>query len=65
MMGYLSSRLAAGENPGSMDNIRKSLVHGTVAASFTIEDFSLNRLKSLKKDDLQARYAQFARMLQA
>lgn len=65
MMGYLASRLAAGDNPGSMDNIRKSLVHGTVSASFTIEDFSLRRLKALKKEELQARYSQFAKMLLA
>lgn len=63
MMGYLASRFASGENPGSMDNIRKSLVHGTVSASFTIEDFSLNRLRQLTKDQLQSRYHSFAKMM--
>lgn len=65
MMGYLASRLAAGESPTSAENIRKALVHGTVTASFTIEAFSLDRLVALKQNELQARYEQFKAMMQA
>jgi cytidine kinase len=65
MMGYLASRHTAGENPGSADNIRKALVHGTVTASFTIEAFSLDRLATLQKSELEARYQQFRAMMQA
>jgi hypothetical protein len=32
-------------------------------ASFDIEDFSLDRLKRLKKEELEERYHEFAEML--
>lgn len=64
-MGFLASRLAAGDDPASMDNIRKALAHGTVMASFTIEAFSLDRLAKLTRAELDARYEEFARMTRA
>ena len=39
------------------------LAYGTVAASFTIESFSLDRLASLTRPELDARYDEFARMV--
>ena len=43
--------------------LRQALLRGTVAASFTIEDFSLRRLTTLSRDELNQRIASFARML--
>lgn len=34
---------------------RKAIVYGTVVASFTVEDFSFNRLKTITRDDLDQR----------
>ena len=34
-------------------------MYGTVIASFTVEDFSLNRLERLTPGDIERRYAEF------
>jgi cytidine kinase len=60
MMGYLSSTNSS--DPGSYDSIRHSLAYGTVIASFTIEAFSLTRLESLKKSEIDARFREYANM---
>ncbi len=63
MMGYLGQRLRAGEDIRSFEAIRRALAHGTVVASFTIEDFSLDRLAKLKAEEIQWRAEEFGRML--
>lgn len=60
MMGALASGTA---NPGSLDSIRRALAHGTVIASFNIEAFSLDRLKTLKRAEVDARYNEYASMV--
>jgi hypothetical protein len=35
------------------------MVNGSVMASFTVEDFSLNRLKRLKDTEIEERFAAF------
>lgn len=62
MMGSIAATGAAGNDPGSFDSIRRSLAHGTVVASFTIEAFSLDRLKKLSRKEIDARYGEYARM---
>jgi sugar/nucleoside kinase (ribokinase family) len=54
MMGYL-----AATDDLSEANVRKSIVYGSVVASFVVEDFSLNRLRTLTRDDIERRYRQF------
>ena len=46
---------------GSLSNdfLRKPIVYGQVMASFNVEDFSLERMKSLTKQDIDARYREF------
>jgi sugar/nucleoside kinase (ribokinase family) len=39
--------------------MRRALVYGSVMASFTVEDFSLNRLIRLRPDEIERRYAAF------
>jgi len=50
-MGYLASTDDVSES-----SIRKAMMYGTVAASFNIEDFSINRQKSVQFSEIEARY---------
>ena len=59
MIGYL----AATDDTGIF-NLRRALVYGTIAASFTVEDFGLERLKSITLDDIEERFRQFRSMLE-
>jgi len=52
-MGYLASCCGSGEQ-----DLRRAVVHGSVLASFNIQDFSLNRFKTLTKDDIRTRFEQ-------
>ncbi len=61
MMGYLAGNKL--EDPAAFPDVLKALAHGTVMASFTIEAFSLERLEELTKEELAARFAEFAAML--
>jgi len=61
MMGSIAS--ANAQDPSSFDSIRRALVHGTVVASFCIEEFSLGRLVGLTRKDLDKRYNEYAAMV--
>ena len=52
-IGYL-----AAVNDVSEAAVRRAMIYGTVAASFTIEDFSINRQTSVRFSDISARYAE-------
>ena len=56
-MGYLA-------NTGDLseDGIRQAIVCGSVMASFNVEDFSLNRMKSLRYAEIEERYRGFKAM---
>ena len=58
MLGYLASC-----GRFDFESLRRSLVRGTVAASFTIEDFSLRRLARLERAEFDERLAAFVGML--
>jgi sugar/nucleoside kinase (ribokinase family) len=58
MMGYLA---AAGND--DVETLKASLVRGTVAASFTIEDFSLDRLRVVSMADFERRCGEYFDML--
>jgi sugar/nucleoside kinase (ribokinase family) len=57
-MGYLARHQAV--DPAS---IRRAIVHGAVMASFTVEDFSLERLKRLDTAEIERRYEAFQEMV--
>ncbi|CAK9251967.1 unnamed protein product [Sphagnum jensenii] len=68
MMGYLSEarvdRSWAVERTAEWDQIlRRAVLAGCVMASFTVEDFGFNRLKSLEIKDLVARQKQLLNMI--
>jgi sugar/nucleoside kinase (ribokinase family) len=49
-MGYLSQ-----SGKVNVETLKKAIAYGTVTASFTIADFSLNGLTSIKRDDIDKR----------
>ncbi|MGD9690120.1 MAG: PfkB family carbohydrate kinase [Phycisphaerales bacterium] len=65
MMGHIAAEAAAGrlKDPASFETIQRALAHATVVASFNIESFTLSRLETLTKAELDARYAEFSRMV--
>jgi cytidine kinase len=58
MMGYLASKGTF--NPAVL---KQALARGTIAASLTIEGFSLNRLGTATKDEVERRLQAFALMM--
>lgn len=50
-MGYLASIGDLSES-----GVRKAIVYGTVLASFNVEDFSLNRQRSLTSGEIESRF---------
>jgi sugar/nucleoside kinase (ribokinase family) len=57
-MGYLARRGLT-----DLASVRRAMVFGAVMASFTVEDFSLDRLKRLTAEEIEARYAAFQSMV--
>jgi len=57
-MGFLA-------RAGAVDEVtlRRAIVYGSVMASFTVEDFSLNRLLRLAPAEIEARYRTFQEMM--
>jgi hypothetical protein len=45
------------------DAFRPAMVNGAVMASFTVEDFSLDRLKRLTPAEIGSRYRSFQEMV--
>lgn len=51
MMGYLGFQKKINDAA-----VRKSIIYGSIMASFTVEDFSVNRLVRLKRRDVSRRF---------
>lgn len=47
----------------SQESIRKAAVYGSVMASFTIEEFSIDRLKALTAAEIESRYNEFKNLV--
>jgi hypothetical protein len=60
MMAHLAKEPSA--DP-SFESVRRSMAHGTIIASFTIETFSLDRLAAITPADVQSRYNDYAAMI--
>lgn len=66
MMGHIAASHpedADASSAASFEVVQKSLAYGTVVASFNIESYSLDRLASLKKEELDERLAHFGRIV--
>ena len=57
-MGYLAQ-----QNATDLASLRRAMVRGAAMASFTVEDFSLERLKRLDPREIEARLVVFADMV--
>ena len=58
-LGYLASTGNLSE-----ETIRKAIIYGTVIASFNVEDFSLNRQRSLTRAEINHRYFELQKCIQ-
>jgi len=58
MMGHLAAL-------GRFDPqaLKEALAYGTITASFTVEDFSLDRLAGIDRADLDRRITEYKQML--
>jgi sugar/nucleoside kinase (ribokinase family) len=56
-MGYLASTGNLSEG-----SVRQAIIFGSVMASFNVEDFSLDRLRTLQYSEIDARYKSFKKM---
>lgn len=56
-MGYLSNTMNFDEI-----NIRKAIIFGSVMASYNVESFSLDKIKSLDYSEIKSRYNEFKRL---
>jgi sugar/nucleoside kinase (ribokinase family) len=58
MMGFLAER-------GNFDprTLKEAMAYGTLTASFTVEDFSLDRLRQIGRPDIDRRMTEYRQML--
>lgn len=57
VIGYLAKN-----GQMSIEALRRAVVHGAVVASFTVEDFSIDRLRTLSWPEIEARYAELKQL---
>jgi sugar/nucleoside kinase (ribokinase family) len=58
MMGYIASA-----DRTDAETLRRALAYGTLVASYNVEDFSLSRMQSIEREDLDRRMSDFRSML--
>ena len=57
VMGYLASCKTVNKT-----TLRKAVVYGSVMATFAVEDFSLRRLGTIGKKDIERRFREFRKL---
>jgi sugar/nucleoside kinase (ribokinase family) len=57
-MGYLAKT-----DDVSFENLKRALIYGSAMASFCVEEFSLDRLKTITRDQLHDRLGQFKNLV--
>jgi hypothetical protein len=61
MAGYIAGRV---KDEVRFPHLRGAMIYGSVLASFNVEAFSMERLRSLTKEEIQERYEVFRTMSQ-
>lgn len=56
-MGYV-----AGNGVNESGDFRKAVVYGSVLASFTVQNFSVEKLRNVEKNDLEKRFTDFLKL---
>jgi len=67
LMGYLTKNWSFQDNANSAPAfhlLKKACIYGSVMASFNVEAFSLDRLRTLSSPEIETRYAQFMELAQ-
>ncbi|MEN1679931.1 MAG: PfkB family carbohydrate kinase [Planctomycetota bacterium] len=59
MMGYLAEQ----DDGFEPQQLKTAMAYGTLAASFNVEGFGLNRMKEISRDDIEQRMTEFRKML--
>jgi len=62
MLGYIAAHEVDGD-PGAFEVIHRAMAYGTVIASFNIDAFTLERVLTLTSEEIEARLAEFKRMV--
>jgi cytidine kinase len=61
--GFLGYLAAQGEGAGEDEGVlRRAMTYGSVLASFNVEEFGTERVVSLTRDEIDARFEEFGRM---
>ena len=60
--GGMAGYLAAAEGTPTFANLRRAVIYGSVLASFNVEAFSLERMRTLTMEEIRARYELFKAM---
>jgi len=55
----LCQKLSSGSGELSRDELVESLIHATITASFTIEDFGVQRLRNISEEEYESRYLDY------
>ena len=58
MMGYLAER-----DRYDPETLKRAMAYGIVVASFTVEDFSLDRMRQIGREDIERRMEEYKQML--
>ncbi len=58
-MGYLAEQGIENIDQASHAHLRKAMIYGSVMGSFCCEQFGVGRLRTLNRDEIEARYKQF------
>ncbi|QRO02262.1 sugar kinase [Archangium violaceum] len=58
--GFMGTLATAGRVDGEV--LRRAMVMGSVMASFTVEKFSLERLREVERNDIRVRFSEFKRL---
>ncbi len=58
-MGYLANM-----GDTSLETIKQAIIMGSLMASFSVEDFGINRIKALTYDEIKARYKSFKKCME-
>jgi sugar/nucleoside kinase (ribokinase family) len=57
LMGYIARK-----GSWDLESLRQGVILGSVMASYNVQDFSLERLKTLSQEDITSRYQEFANL---